>query len=203
MEFKIPLKPPLFIGSIVGILFSIIIIFLPSFNFPAQSSYITPVVSSSTAPVKPLGVGMPIRLKIPKIKVDALIENVGLTSKGEMRAPKLPRNTAWFNLGVRPGEIGSAVIAGHVDWYNGATAVFANLNKLKPGDKIMVQDDKGKIITFVVRKVRIYDLKDNASEVFVPPDNDLAHLNLITCIGVWDKKTKQYNKRLAVFAERE
>lgn len=192
--------------------FSIIIFFLV-FNFSVQGSYAQPILSTSTMSVNKLvqapqnlfnttSPGIPIRLKIPRIRVDAAIEKVGVTAQGVMGVPKIPRDAAWFSLGARPGEIGSAVIAGHVNWYNGAVSVFANLNRLKPGDKITIQDDKGKTISFVVRKVRTYSLTDDASEVFIAND-DLAHLNLITCIGVWNKKTKQYNKRLVVFADRE
>lgn len=146
--------------------------------------------------------GIPVRLKIPKLKVDAAIESVGITRDGAMGAPKLPRNAAWYNLGPRPGEIGTAAIAGHVNWYNGATAIFANLKKLKPGDKIIVQDDKGANVTFIVRKIHTYSSKENPSDVFISND-DKSHITLITCIGVWNKKTKEYSQRLVVFADRE
>lgn len=200
MQLRISLKPPVFIGCIVEIIFSLMIIFLPAFNFPAQSANRI-MFASTSIPVVQTSPGLPVRLKIPKIKVDAAIEYVGVTRQGVMGAPKTPHNVAWFNVGARPGESGSAVIAGHVNWYNGATGVFANLNKLKPGDKIMVRDDKGVNVTFVVRKVHTYGLKDDTSEVFAP-DDDGAHLNLITCVGVWDKKSKQYTKRLVVFADK-
>lgn len=203
---KFSKKLPLFIGGIVGITFYSTVIFSLTFDLLAQNLYAQPIsFINSAEPVfipKQASPGLPIRLKIPKIKVDAAIEYVGLNSKGEMGIPKTPRNTAWYNLGPRPGEIGSAAIAGHVNWYTGAKAVFANLNKLKPGDKIIVQDDKGAAISFVVRKVRIYDLKESASEVFISSDGK-AHLNLITCVGVWNKRTRQYSKRLVVFADKE
>lgn len=201
MLSKIPLRPPLFIGSIVTIIFSLMIIFLPTFDLSAQGSYTKPVTSTSSS-VGQADPGLPVRLKIPKIKVDAAVEYVGVTPRGAMDIPKLPSNVAWFNLGARPGEIGNAVIAGHVNWYNGAKSAFANLNKLKPGDKIIVKDDRGVEISFIVRKVRIFGLKDDTSEVFISND-DKSHLVLITCIGVWNKKTKQYSQRLVVFAERE
>ena len=196
-------KRHLLIGSIVGVAFYSMVIFSLTFDLLAQDSF-----AQSISPFEPFAIpeqasaGLPIRLKIPKIKVNAAIERVGLNSKGEMGIPKLPRNAAWYNLGSRPGEIGSAAIAGHVSWYNGAASVFANLNKLKIGDKIIVQDDKGANITFIVRKIRIYGPKEDASEVFVSNDGR-SHLNLITCFGVWDKKAKQYSKRLVVFADRE
>jgi len=152
---------------------------------------------------EPVNPGIPIRLLIPKIKVDAKIESVGLTAKGAVGVPKKPANTAWFNLGARPGNKGSAIIDGHYGrWKNGDSSVFDNLNKLKKGDKIYVKDDKGSVIVFVVRKSQSYDLKADASAVFYASD-DKAHLNLITCEGVWNSKTKTYYQRLVVFADRE
>jgi len=148
------------------------------------------------------GLGLPLRLKIPKINVDATIESVGLTPQGAMGVPKLSYNVAWFDYGPRPGEIGSAVMAGHVNWWNGAKSVFANLNKLKPGDKIMVIDDLNKTFYFIVRESRIYSLKDDSSEVFISTDGQ-AHLNLITCSGSWNKGLQQYSQRLIIFADQE
>lgn len=85
---------------------------------------------------------LPVRLKIPRINVNALVEYVGLTSDGAMDVPKGPAEVAWYKLGSRPGEIGSAVIAGHSGWKNNKKAVFDNLNKLKKGDKIYMLEMK-------------------------------------------------------------
>ena len=60
-----------------------------------------------------LSAGLPIRLKIPSIKVDAAIEYVGIAPDGNMDVPKGPDNVAWFEPGTRPGDVGSAVLAGH------------------------------------------------------------------------------------------
>jgi LPXTG-site transpeptidase (sortase) family protein len=146
--------------------------------------------------------GLPVRLKIPGINVDSAIESVGLTSDGAVGIPKDPNNAAWYNVGPRPGEIGSAVITGHVNWYFGATGVFADLHKVKPGDKITVLDDKGSIISFVVREIRNYDAAADAIDVFYTNDGK-SHLNLITCEGVWNKIKRQYSERLVVFTDKE
>jgi LPXTG-site transpeptidase (sortase) family protein len=145
--------------------------------------------------------GLPVHLKIPGINVDSAIESVSLTPEGAVGIPKDPDNAAWYNLGPIPGNIGSAVMSGHVNWYYGAKGVFENLNKLKPGDKIEVLDDKGSTISFVVRESRSYDAAADATDVFYSKDGK-AHLNLITCEGVWNKLAKQYSKRLVVFADR-
>lgn len=146
--------------------------------------------------------GLPVRLKIPSINVDAAMEYVGLTPQGAVGIPLDPDNAAWFDTSPRPGEIGSSVITGHVNWYYGAKGVFENLSKVKPGDKIMVQDVKGSTITFVVREIRKFEAAAQAADVFVSAD-DKAHLNLITCDGVWNKNAKQYTERLVVFTDRE
>jgi len=146
--------------------------------------------------------GLPIRLKIPDINVDSAIEYTGLTFDGIMDSPKAIENVAWFKLGKRPGEKGTAVIAGHYGWENGEAAVFNNLYKLKRGDKIYIEDDKGMIISFVVRESKRYDPKADASDVFTSYDGK-SHLNLITCIGVWDKTAQSYSERLVMFTDKE
>jgi len=145
---------------------------------------------------------LPVRLMIPAIKADALIESLGLTLEGRMDAPKGPANAGWFNLGVRPGEVGSAVIDGHSGWKNDIPAVFDDLHKLQKGDKIYIKDNKGIVTTFVVREFRTYDPKADASDVFFSNDGE-SHLNLITCTGVWDEISKSSSKRLVIFADKE
>ncbi len=144
--------------------------------------------------------GAPVRIKIPRIGVDAWIERVALTSAGSMDVPKHRLTAGWYELGPRPGETGSAIIAGHVDWYYGASAVFANLHQLKPGDTITVENDKGIRAAFIVRESRTYSAASAATDVFVSNDG-AAHLNLITCTGNWDKGKNQYTQRLVVFAD--
>lgn len=139
-----------------------------------------------------------MRLKIPAINVDASIQNVGTTSGGEMEVPSNTNDVGWFKLGPTPGENGSAVISGHFDGKNGEAGVFADLYKLKKGDKLFVENSGGKTTSFVVRESRTYD-PGYAEEVFSSSDG--AHLNLITCDGVWDGTKKSYNKRLVIFTD--
>ena len=146
-------------------------------------------------------VGVPVRIMIPSIAVDAVIEKVNLATDGSMAVPKDPLDAAWYALGPRPGERGSAVIAGHVNWINDQTGVFADLHKVQLGDTILVRDDLGVTVSFVVRERRRYDAAADAKDIF-SSDDGKAHLNIITCDGVWDKSTQQYSERLVVFADR-
>ncbi len=121
-----------------------------------------------------------------------------MANDGTVGVPEGPLQVAWFQLGPRPGQKGSAIITGHYGpWKSGASSVFDNLNKLKPGDKIYIKDDNGTTLTFAVTKTTIYDPSQSVPEVF--NKNDGAYLNLITCNGDWVANQKTYTKRLVVF----
>jgi sortase (surface protein transpeptidase) len=143
--------------------------------------------------------GLPVRLAIPSIKVDASVEYAGLTKDGAMESPKNPEKVSWFASGTIPGHIGSAVIAGHYGWVAGRPVVFDNLSSLHKGETLSVLDDAGKRISFVVREIRVYDKDANVPEVFTSSSG--AHLNLIACIGKWDASKKTYAQRLVVFTD--
>ena len=116
--------------------------------------------------------------------------------------PKGPATSAWFDLGPRPGENGSAVIDGHFGWKDGIPAVFDNLSKLQKGDIIYVEDTTGSTTAFVVRDIETYGQDEDASDIFASDDGK-AHLNLITCGGVWNNAQKSYSNRLVVFTDEE
>ncbi|MFA5080460.1 MAG: class F sortase [Candidatus Paceibacterota bacterium] len=151
---------------------------------------------------KKVELGYPVQIMIPKINVDAVVESVGFTSKGEMDAADGPLNAAWFNIGPIPGEIGNSVIDGHSGWKDGTPAVFDDLYKLAEGDKIYIKNQNGEIVTFVVRSLRIYGKNENTLSIFNSNDG-LAHLNLITCAGKWNKNKKSSYDRLVVFSDKE
>lgn len=220
MRSKISLKWFLPIVGITGILFFFIIVSSLFFNLSGRFNIksILPANSQTsqnsigkkpadsirnTVSSKQADPGLPIRLKIPKISVDAPIDSVGITSDGAVGVPKGPTDVAWFNLGPRPGINGSAVVAGHYgQWKNGGGSVFDDLNKLSAGDKIYIEDEKGVIIAFIVREVRTYGQNEYAPGVFNSSDGK-SHLNLITCEGAWIEAQKTYSNRLVVFADKK
>jgi len=173
-----------------------------------QGSIALPIVQADVrtvvdpAVVPDTQVSRPIRLKIPAIKVDAAIEAVGLAADGTMDVPTIPSDVAWFERGPTPGQVGSAVITGHYGWKNGKGMIFNNLHKLRPGDVISVEDGLGVLSTFEVKTSRRYDPNADVPEVFESADGQ-AHLNLITCEGVWDASSKSYSKRLVVFSDKK
>ncbi len=144
---------------------------------------------------------LPVRLKIPSLGVDAPFEYVGLTPEGAMDVPKGPAEVAWYKLGSKPGDIGSAVVAGHSGYKNNKMGVFDNLYKLKKGDKLYIEDEKGNTIIFVVRESRKFNPKADALDVFGSSDGK-AHMNLVTCVGAWNDVERTHSERLVVFTDK-
>jgi len=142
---------------------------------------------------------IPVRLKIPSIDVDASIQPVGLTPSGALDVPSNTTDVGWYKFGPKPGQEGSAVIDAHFDNPNGLPAVFSKLDVLKPGDSIIIEDDKKILHYFVVKKLTNYLSDDFVTDIF--NINNGIHLNLITCNGIWDVNKKTYTERLVVFAD--
>lgn len=145
-------------------------------------------------------VQLPKRITIEAIGVDAGFEFVGLAPDGAMDIPKDPQKVAWYRQGPRPGELGNAIVAGHVDW-GGKTAVFWRLGELNPGDVVEVTAADERMYQFIVQWQRWYDA-DKAPVDQLLAQGDTPELTMITCGGLFDQKTRQYLSRLVVRAVR-
>jgi sortase (surface protein transpeptidase) len=109
-------------------------------------------------------------------------------------------NAAWYMHGFRPGEVGNAVIAGHLDSSTGGPAVFWDLGRLEPGDQVAVTYENGDRYTFQVEDKQLFDFNADESAVKTIFGESLTpDLNLITCEGVWDRSAGTYSQRLVVF----
>jgi len=143
--------------------------------------------------------GLPRRLKIPAIGVDATIQRVELTKTKQLDVPSDPAVVGWYGLGPRPGDEGTAILDGHLD-IGKTKGVFWNLRHLRVGQTLTVTDAEGKERTFRVNRRKIYDVVGAPLEEvygFRPGKN----LRIITCAGVWRKSMNHYDKRLVIFAE--
>ena len=147
-------------------------------------------------------VGLPERLIIPKIGVDADVQHVGVTRKGNMAAPNNFVDTGWYKYGTVPGDLGSAVIAGHEDNAVSTPGVFYDLHQLEVGDIIEVVGENGGTLTFRVvdKKIHPYNLTGPELEKIFNTQGK-ARLNLITCAGDWLPAAKTNDKRLVIYTE--
>jgi sortase (surface protein transpeptidase) len=142
----------------------------------------------------------PERIVIPAIGVDADVIDLGLRDDGAMEVPADFEQAGWFTPGPRPGRVGPAVIAGHVDSRTGP-AVFFRLPELEVGDEIEIHGEDGEVVTFVVRASERHAKADFPTER-VYAGTPGPELRLITCGGVFDESERSYRDNLIVYAER-
>lgn len=137
----------------------------------------------------------PVRLIIPSIGLDAMIESLGLNDKGEMDVPDgSSPNVGWYKGGPIPGNMGSAVIDAHV------YAAFENLRYLKVGSDVIVENARGERLRFVVDDSRVYELGELSSGMLFGR-KDARRLNLITCAGQPTADGSTYTHRLVVYTK--
>lgn len=179
------------VGAVLLLNYVAGIIFVQEPILPQNS--LEPAVIGRTLPES-----TPVRLKIPKIKVDAGFVELGLNSNNEIEVPKSFDKVGWYINGPTPGELGPAVILGHVDSKLGP-AVFFYLGQLEPGDIINVERKDGSTATFRVDKLERY-AQDSFPTSLVYGDINHAGLRLITCSGHYDRQAKRYDKNLVVYA---
>jgi LPXTG-site transpeptidase (sortase) family protein len=140
---------------------------------------------------------LPTELKIPVLNIDAKVQEVGITKKGNMATPTNFTDVGWYKYGTVPGNKGSAVIAGHVDNGLAFPGVFKHLDNIKVGDDVYVESATGET-HFIVKSLDVYDFDANVPFVFNQKDDYI--LRLITCTGTWVPAYHTHDKRLVVTA---
>ena len=160
-----------------------------------------PPAGAVVAPPRPIGparVARPVYLSIPVIGVRTRLIRLGLTAQGTLQVPASTSVAGWYTGGPRPGQVGSAVIAGHIDSYLGP-GVFFRLRLLRPGDRVYVRQAGGALAVFRVYAEHSYP-KDHfpTQRVYGPaPDPELR---LITCGGTFNPATGSYLNNVVVYA---
>jgi len=134
---------------------------------------------------------------IPAIGVDTSVVALGRNADGGAQVPSGTSYASWYDLGPRPGQLGPAVILGHVDSYSGP-GVFFRLRSLLPGDEIMVQAGQD-VIRFEVSKLVTYPKDRFATAAVLGPTPD-SELRLITCGGPFDSSIGHYEDNIVVYA---
>jgi hypothetical protein len=176
---------------------------MPSAQIKPTATAALPAPTDTPAVQYPL----PIRITSPAANINGSVIPVGVDSTGAMAAPEGPNSDPvwfegfWWQYGVKPGQVGNAVIAGHLDRKDGSPALFWGLRRLKVGDSVYVRTEMGTQLHFVVTKVQtFYNPTGGADDpiiqqIFGPATT--PNLNLITCTGDWTGK--EYTKKLVVF----
>lgn len=141
----------------------------------------------------------PARLIIPTLKINTDVQHVGIAKDGTMGVPNNYTDVGWYMYGALPGNVGAAVMAGHVDNGVAAPGVFKKLDTLSIGDEVIVEQGDGTQLLFRIIGSQIYDKDADAKEVFIEKEKKL--LRLITCTGEIIRSERTHADRLVVTAE--
>jgi sortase (surface protein transpeptidase) len=139
----------------------------------------------------------PAYVAIPSLGVSASVQRLGLNSKGNVGAPSNFVDVGWYVRGPIPGQVGSAIIDGHVDNGLGLAGVFKHLSSIAIGDSVYVTDHKGTVLRFVVTDVQSFNDENAPLDAIFNQDNGMF-LKLITCGGTWIPSEKAYDQRVVV-----
>ena len=115
-----------------------------------------------------------------------------------MQVPRTPQQAGWFHLGPSPGELGPAIILGHVDSWRGP-GVFFTLETLVPGDLLDVTLADCVVVQFSVTSVQTY-LKQSFPAARVYGPHCVSALQLVTCGGGFDSATGSYLSNVVVYS---
>lgn len=161
--------------------------------------------ATSTAPVVPTPTpGMPRSIPtwvdIPAIGAKSSLVQLGLNTDKSVQVPPVsqPLQAGWYKYGPTPGQVGPAVILGHIDG-NHQEGIFWRLHELKRGDMVRIGRKDGKTLTFTVRRVEEKP-KSTFPTAAVYGNTADPELRLITCGGAFDASTRNYLDNIIVFA---
>jgi sortase (surface protein transpeptidase) len=139
----------------------------------------------------------PLELTIPAISLSVSLGTLGLNADGTVQVPTVIQQPGWYRFGPSPGQIGSAVILGHVDSTEGP-AVFFRLQSLVAGNIVNVTLADGVVAEFRVTSVATY-LKSDFPDEAVYTSRGYSALQLVTCGGAFDTETGHYLSNIVVF----
>jgi Sortase domain len=165
----------------------------------ARPATATTTVPAPTAPAPAVVArSVPIAVRIPTIGLAVWLTQLGLNANGTVAVPTNTQAPGWFSPGPSPGQVGSAVLLGHVDSYQGP-GVFFKLRTLQPGNQIEVNLADGVIATFQVTSVVQYQKTDFPDQKVYGSDGS-SELQLVTCGGVFDSQTGHYLSNIVVYS---
>ncbi|MET3935681.1 sortase (surface protein transpeptidase) [Arthrobacter sp. OAP107] len=167
----------------------------------ASTHTAVPSASPTSTPQKVLPASDPVSISVPSVGIESELLSLGLKADGSVEVPPDGPGApaGWYNGSPTPGELGPAVLLGHVNATDGGPGVFANLRQLKVGDLIMVARQDGTTSVFTFDHAEAYS-KDAFPTQTVYGNTEGPELRLITCDG-YDPATGLFDDNYVVFAK--
>jgi len=181
---------------------------------PSSTSGPTPSQEAAPGPVsadvldKP---GRPVRVLVPGHGVRASVSADRLNADGSLYVPPDPRDVSWASEDEGPGSShGTAILVSHID-YRGVKGAFFDLPEYKVGEIITVVLADGRQMRYAVAAppievhkdqvgTRRQELFDQTGSYGLADRPRSGRLLLLSCGGLFDKRTGHYESNIFVYA---
>ncbi|HJQ48363.1 MAG TPA: class F sortase [Amycolatopsis sp.] len=159
-----------------------------------------PAPAASTPAQTGLAASVPTWVELPSISAKSSLVQLGLNADKTVEVPPVtePLQAGWYKYSPTPGQVGPAVILGHIDG-NHQKGIFWRLHEVKVGDKVLVGRQDSSTVTFTVNKVDQVAKSSFPTEAVYGNTSD-AEVRLITCGGAYDASTRNYLDNIIVYA---
>jgi LPXTG-site transpeptidase (sortase) family protein len=159
-----------------------------------------PATATAAAADAGLARSIPTSLDVPSIAVHSSLVQLGLNADKTVQVPPVdqPLQAGWYKNSPTPGQVGPAVLLGHIDG-NHQEGVFWRLHDVKKGDKVQVGRQDGSTLTFTVTKVNQIAKSSFPTDAVYGNTTD-PELRLITCGGAFDAAAHSYLDNIIVYA---
>ncbi|MCZ7432320.1 sortase domain-containing protein [Streptomyces sp. WMMC1477] len=168
-----------------------------SSRLPPTPAATAPRAAPPASPARALPQAQPQRVRVPAVGLDVETRPVGLDDDGSIALPDDPDHAGWFTHTPTPGQNGNAVVVGHVDSESGPAA-FHGLGALRPGDRVLVDRERGPAAEFTVTGTAVHGRDAFPSHAVYGPTTE-PRLTLVTCAD-WDPERRTYRANLVVRA---
>ena len=167
---------------------------------PARPVAVNPAGEQPADAVAALPKSDPVSIDIPKIGAHSSLVPLGVNADDTIQVPPVttPLQAGWYTYAPTPGEVGPAVVLGHVDG-NHQKGIFYRLKELAAGDRVSIARADGTTALFEVTKVHQVPKQEFEKEG-VYDDTAGPELRLITCGGVFDRSAHNYVDNIVVYA---
>ena len=156
-----------------------------------------PSAASPVLSVAPEGTP-PRAVRVDRLGIAGDLVGLRTGPDGVLQVPEDADRPGWYRQGVVPGDLGPAVVVGHVDSYEGA-GVFFRLRELVPGDRVSIERIDGSVIDFEVYGIEAVR-KDGFPTARVYGPTEGPELRLITCGGSFDRAARSYTENVVAYA---
>ncbi|MFJ7210186.1 class F sortase [Amycolatopsis sp. NPDC098790] len=193
------------IALIVALLAALVVLALTLGGDPEPSTAQPPparpvAVDPAPGAVAALPKSDPVSIDIPKIGAHSSLVPLGVNADNTIQVPPVttPLQAGWYTYAPTPGEVGPAIVLGHVDG-NHQKGIFFRLKELTAGDRVSIARADGTTALFEVTKVHQVPKQEFEGEG-VYDDTAGPELRLITCGGVFDRSAHNYVDNIVVYA---